>query len=280
MYLITGASGHVGREIIARLVQAGERVRAYVRDPAKLQAWRARIDIVAGDYDTPDIFARALDGVDGVFMMNIGNAAAFRRLISEAAAKGTPRAVFLSTSIIDLLPDNALARMHREKEDIIREAGLTGRFLRPVGFMSNTYLWAESIKAQGVVHNAFGTARFAPIAPEDIASVAVRALTDAALDREVLTLTGSEMISVPEQVAALAAALDKPLRCVDISLETARQNLVQNGIPEVIAASVVQAYQAVREGLNVAQTDTVEQVTGRSPMRFGEWVRGHVGQFA
>lgn len=280
MYLVTGASGNVGSQVVDQLVTAGHAVRAYVRDSSKLAQWEGRIDVVAGDYDTPDAFSAALDGpVDGVFLMNVGSADTFRELIARVAAKHVRRVVFLSTQMVESAPDTLLGRLHREKEDIIRAAGLDGRFLRPTGFMSNTYLWLPSIRANGVVPNPMGEGRAAPIAPEDIAAVAVRALTDASLTESTLTLTGGEIISIPEQVALLAQVVDRPLRCVDITLEEAAQNLARAGLPQPIAASVVKAYEEVKAGRAAGPTDTVERLLGRKPVRFEQWLKAHAERF-
>ncbi|CAB3717410.1 NAD(P)H-binding protein [Trinickia soli] len=280
MYLVTGASGNVGSQIVAQMLAAGHAVRAYVRDPSKLAQWNGRVDVVAGEYDTPDAFSAALDGpVEGVFLMNVGSADTFRELIARVAAKRVRRVVFLSTHMVESAPDTLLGRLHREKEDIIRTAGLDGRFLRPTGFMSNAYLWLPSVRASGVVPNPMGDGRAAPIAPEDIAAVAVRALTDASLTERELVLTGGEIISVPEQVALLSQAIDRPLRCADITLEQATDNLTRAGLPQPIAASVVKAYEQVKAGRAAKATDTVERLLGRKPLRFEQWLQTHVEHF-
>lgn len=280
MYLITGASGNVGSEVVSQLLAAGQSVRVYVRDASKAAQWGNRVEVAVGDYDTPDAFSAALDdGVKGVFLMNIGSVDAFRELVARAAMRSAMRVAFLSTTMVESAPDTLLGRLHGEKEDIIRQAGLDGRFLRPTGFMSNAYLWRPAIKEQSIVPNPMGTGLAAPIAPEDIAAVTVRALTDAALSDEVLRLTGGELISVPQQVALLAQALDRPLRCVDITLDEAAENLTRFGLPQPVAASVVSAYEAVKTGRAATMTDTVERVLGRKPMRFEQWLAQHLDRF-
>src|SRR5262249_53298798 len=158
----------------------------------------------------------------------------------------------------------------------IRESGLPAKFLRPGGFMSNAYQWIRSIQTEGVVYSALGDTRFPPIAPEDIAGVAVRALLDPMLAGEVYEMTGGELVSVPEQVNILATVLGRPIRCVDIPIETAIQNLIRAGIPAQVAAAVGESYEAVRNGRVVAVKDTVEKLTGHKPMMFEAWARAHV----
>lgn len=143
--------------------------------------------------------------------------------------------------------------------------------------MSNSLRWAESIRSQGVVYNPMGEGRFAPVAPEDIASVAVCALQDKA--ELIFEITGGEVLSVPEQVAILARLLGKPIGCVDISIETAEQEMVRSGVPQTVAAAVGESYRRIREGAFGRANETVERVTGKQPMGFEAWARKHIQSF-
>src|SRR5277367_2172495 len=170
-------------------------------------------------------------------LMNGGpDAASFRRLVAAAKVWGDPRIVFLST-ILAGMPDSRMGQLHKEREDAIRESGLPGKFVRPGGFMTNAFQWIGTIKAEGAVYNAMGNGKFAPIAPEDIAAVVVEALKAPNYPDEVFELTGRELLSVPEQVGILARVLGKPIRCVDVPVETAIQGLIRAGVPAQMAAA-------------------------------------------
>jgi uncharacterized protein YbjT (DUF2867 family) len=280
MYLVTGATGNVGSEVVARLVADGEEVRVFTRDPGKVAHWRDRVQAATGDFGEPATFARAIAGAEGAFLMNGGlEAESFRRLVAAAKAQGNPRIVFLST-ILATTPDLLIGQMHKDKEDAIRESGLPGTFLRPGAFMTNAYQWIGTIKAEGVVYNPMGAGKAAPIAPDDIAAVAVKALTTPSLAGEAFELTGGELLSVPEQVEILADVLGRPIRCVDVPAETAIQGLVRAGLPAHLAAAVGQSFEAVRQGLAADLRDTVERVTGHRPKTFEAWAREHASRFA
>src|SRR5262249_29091808 len=152
-----------------------------------------------------------------------------------------------------------IGRLHKQKEDTIRASVLRAKAVRPGGFMSNTYQWIGSTQAEGVVYNAMGDTKFPPIAPEDIALVAVKALLDPDLSGEAFELTGGELLSVADQVNILAKVLNRPIRCVDVPVEAAVQNLVRAGVPAQIAAAVGESYQAVRGGRIFGVKDTVEK---------------------
>lgn len=124
-----------------------------------------------------------------------------------------------------------------------------------------------------------GHRKFAPIAADDIAAVAVKALTTD-LSEEVLELTGGELITVPEQVRILADVLGKPLRCIDVPTETAVQNFIRAGVPAHIAAAVGESFETIRNGRFVVVRDTVARVTGNPPVTFEVWARKHASRFA
>jgi uncharacterized protein YbjT (DUF2867 family) len=279
IYLIAGATGNVGSEVVTQLVTAGHRTRVFTRDPQKVARWGDRVEVAPGDFQKPDTFAHALTDVDAVFLMHQSpDQEAFARLIDAVRESGQPRIVFLS-SLAAIQHDLQIGRLHKQKEDSIRKSGLQAKFLRPGGFMSNAYQWIGTINAEGVVYNALGDAKFPPIAPEDIASVAVRALVDPTLSGDVFELTGGELLSIPEQVNILAEILGRPIRWVEVPVETAVQNLIRGGVPAQMAAAVGESFAALRNGLSVTMKDTVARVTGHTPMTFGTWVRKHASRF-
>lgn len=280
MILVTGATGNVGGELAAQLVQSGHAVRLFTRDAAKLAAWKGRAEIATGSYDQPETFARAAAGVQAIFLMNSGlRSDAFQQLVDVAKQQGVKRVVMLSTLFAR---DSAseIGVRHKTQEDILRASGLECAFLRPGGFMSNTYQWIDSIRSEGVVYNALGEGKFPPIAPEDIAAVAAKALTAPTLAQEMYEMTGGELVTVRDQVAALSRVLNKPLECRDVPVEHAVENLIRGGLPPAVAASVGKSFEAVRQGKGANILDTVEKITGRPATTFAAWAEKHAARFA
>jgi (4-alkanoyl-5-oxo-2,5-dihydrofuran-3-yl)methyl phosphate reductase len=278
MYLVTGATGNVGSEVVEQLLAGRKKVRVFTRDPGKVAHWNDRVEVVAGDLQQPDTFAQALADVEAIFLMHQGpDLEVCKQLVAAGKDKGNPRIAFLST-ILASAPDSQIGKLHKDKEDAIRESGLPGTFVRPGGFMTNLYWWIGTIKTENVVRNPMGTGRLASIAPEDIAAVAVKAMTQDLPD-EVFELTGGELLSVPQQVDILAKVLGKPIQCVDVPTETAIQDLLRIGLPAQAAAAIGASFEAIRDGRVTVVKDTVEKVLGRRPMTFETWARRHALRF-
>jgi uncharacterized protein YbjT (DUF2867 family) len=279
MYLVTGATGNVGSQVVEELLAQGKQVRVFTRDRNKVSQWSDRVQVAIGDLTDPQTFTQAAAGVEGIFLMNgVLDGKIFRQLLQGAKGHGVCRIVFLS-SVLAALPDLQIGQLHKDKEDAIREAGFEASFIRTTGFMSNAGQWLSSIRAEGVVYNAMGSGKSAPIAPEDIAAVAAKALIAPRPLDQVIDVTGGELLTVPEQVNILSKAIGKPLRSIDVPIEAAVQGLVGNGLPLPVATAVAASFAAIRDGRVSQINGNVEQVTGRQPMTFAAWAQKHAARF-
>lgn len=280
MYLVTGATGNVGGNVVTQLLAKGKKVRVFARDPQRLGKWRADVEVAVGDFENPESFGRAVAGAEAVYLIN-GRiyAQSFHALVAAAQNAGRPRIVFQSMLLADD-PGSEIGQLHKQQEDAIRQSGLPGKFIRPGGFMSNCLQWLPTIRREGVVRNTMGTGRYTPVAPEDIAAVAVKALTVPSISEEIFEITGSEFVTVPEQVEILAALMNRKIEALDIPVETAVADMLRAGVPERVAQAVGKNYTAVREGKATRMTDTVLRVTGKPPMTFPTWVHRHAAKFS
>ena len=95
MFLVTGGTGNVGREVAAALAAAGEPVRALARSGAPADAPDG-VEYVTGDLNRPDTLAPALQGVRGLFLLPGYDGTA--ELLAEAGRAGAEHVVLLSGS--------------------------------------------------------------------------------------------------------------------------------------------------------------------------------------
>ncbi|WSD21469.1 SDR family oxidoreductase [Streptomyces phaeochromogenes] len=287
MILITGATGTIGSEVVRQLAQRGEKVRALTRDPSKAKAQaRARVpdgsgagaeaavEVVRGDYLDPASVDAAMSGASAVFLVGVlgpDDADRDRALVEQARAAGVHRVVKLSAIGTG---DPAVGRVgswHLPGEQAVRESGLEWTVLRPSAFASNTLSWAEAIRAGEPVPNMTGDGLQGVIDPRDVSEVAVEALLSARHAGHTYTLTGTELLSVPDQAAVLADVLGRPVATEDLTPDESRARLTEWGMNTEYAEGVLAGSAYVRGGRNAVVTEEVRQVLGRPPRTYREW---------
>ena len=98
MYLITGATGNIGRSVVDLLHEQGHEVRALVRDASRAELLPPGIDVAVGDLDDADSVSAALRGVDSVFLLHAGSGTTQTEIMIDAArSTGVNRIVLLSS---------------------------------------------------------------------------------------------------------------------------------------------------------------------------------------
>ncbi|MFI9506383.1 NAD(P)H-binding protein [Nocardia sp. NPDC052566] len=275
MILVTGATGNIGTELVRALSEAGQRVRAVVRDPAKA-ALPDGVEAVAGDLNKPETFAAALDGVRAMFLLpGYDNQ---DDLLDRAKRAGVDHVVLLSggsAALEDL--NNAVSSYMTLSERTVRASGLSWTFLRPRAFMSNALRWLPQLAEGDVVRLDFPEVPLASIDPADIAAVAAVALTGDDLTGRVLDLTGGAALLPAEQVAILGEVLGRPLVAQGLTHEESRAQMTATIPLKYVAAFFSFYVDGVLDETTVHPT--VFEVTGRAPRTFEQWARTHAEAF-
>lgn len=272
--LVTGATGTVGRAVVAELLAAGQRVRAAVRDPASAEL-PAEAELVRLDFNEPATAGSAFDGVDRLFLMRppaISDVrTALTPVVQAAAAGGVRRVVVLS--VMGVNP----ALPHWRMERMVTGAGLSSTALRPSYFSQNLLsAFGEGIRESSQLRLAAGNGRVSFVDTRDIAAVAAKVLTDPeAYPQRAMTLTGPEALTFAEAAALLAAELGRPVTYVRQSLLERRRELRVQG--EESAYVWVQLVIDVTTRLGLAKTVTqdVSNVLGRPATSLASFVRDH-----
>ena len=202
------------------------------------------------------------------------------RFLALDTPAGVKRLVKLSSLDAHFGPEGAsIGAWHAQGEAALRESGVAWTFLRPGGFMTNALNWAHGIRAAGKIRASTGEGRIAMIHPDDLAEVAVAALTLPAFDGQTLELTGPRALTYAEMAELLGRALGKPVAFVPFSDADARQQLLGLGMPAEEADGLVELWRSVREGALSRVTDTVQRVLGRPARTFEAWVEENLAAF-
>jgi len=276
--LVTGATGNVGRPLVADLLADGARVRALTRNPAAA-GFPPGVTVTGGDYATPGILAEAVRGADAVFV-NIG---ALRELADDliAAARdaGAGKIVMLSSIAVRDEGDQilSLGRQHKAIEDAVKAAGIDWTILRCGGFAANTLTWAASVRAEGVVRFPYGQAALAPVAEQDIAAAAVRVLLDPGHAGQTYVLTGAESLTQVQQAEAIGKALGRPVRFEELSPGQFRQFAAQH-FPAPVVEDLLKVL-ASCVGQTAYMTADLEKLIGRPATSYAQWAVQHADAY-
>lgn len=281
MILITGASGHVGRELVAQLAHSGEPIRALVRDPARAENLPRAAELVVGDLSDLATLPPALEGVDRLFVLFPGiDHAPVGHLLTAARTAGVERLTYLSSYAVGIEPLPAMGRFHHEREQLIASHDIPATVLRPAGFMTNTLDWLATLRSDGFVLDPVGPGRAALIDPADIAAVAAATLLDGRHVGATYTLTGDEPLTVREQAHILEQAVGRPIPVREVaSPEEAVRFRYPDGAPPALAAAIVQGLRQMRADTEGFLTHDVERLLGRAPRSFADWCRRHADAF-
>ncbi|MFI0203487.1 NAD(P)H-binding protein [Streptomyces sp. NPDC016734] len=265
--LVIGATGTTGRRTADRLIAAGHRVRAASRGATPLPG----AEPVRFDWYDPAGFDTAVTGADRVYLVPpIGDpdpAAVMLPFLDRARAAGVRRAVLLSSSAI-AEGGPAVGQVHRALPGLFDEWAV----LRPSWFMQNftgAHAHADSIRTDGEILTAAGSGRVGFVDADDIAAVAVRALTDDRAPDTDLVLTGPRALSHDDIAAIITDVTGRPVVHRPLTYEAMCERLAAV-IPPEFAAMLAGMDRAIAEGAEDRTTDTVLRLTGRPPHGFRE----------
>jgi uncharacterized protein YbjT (DUF2867 family) len=266
MIMVMGATGNVGQPLVRILAAAGEEVTAVSRRIEEVPA-----GVLARQGDLADPSTLPFEGVSAVFLMVPGDfRGTLEPVLARARAAGVTRVVLLSTQGV------GTGRFPAVFEDAVRASGLKWTVLRPAGFASNAFQWAESVRTRREVAAPFAEVALPVIDPEDIAAVAAAALREASHEGKTYVLTGPSPLTPRDQAAAIEA-VGEPVRFVSQTREEARSVLL-GFMPSQVADVTLDILGAPTPEEQRVSPD-VEQVLGRPPKPFTEWVSRFAGAF-
>ncbi|GAA1892637.1 NAD(P)H-binding protein [Streptantibioticus ferralitis] len=263
--LVIGATGTTGSRVASQLAAGGHRVKAASRGATAVDGAQA----VRFDWNHPATFDEALSGTDRVYLIpplgSLEPAALMLPFLRQARAAGVRRAVLLSSSAIPF-GGPAAGQVHQALPGLFDEWAV----LRPSWFMQNftgDHPHAQSIRANGTILTATGEGRVGFVDADDIAAVAVHALTDAQAPNTDLIITGPQALSYGDIAAVLTQLTGRTVTHRQLTYEQMRDRLAA-ALPPEFAAMLAGMDRAIAEGAEDRTTDTVQRLTGRPPHSF------------
>ena len=255
MIAVTGATGKLGRQVVAGLLEKvpASEIVAAVRTPDKAADLAALgVQVREADYTKPETWASALVGADKVLLISGNDIGADRVTQHQAvtdAAKDAGVMLLAYTSILhaDTTPLK-LAETHKKTEKNIRASGLPFVFLRNGWYFENqTAALAPAIQ-HGAILGTAGDGRFASAAIADYAAAAVAVLTQPGQENKVYELAGDAPYTMTEMAAEVTKHTGKQVVYTNLPPDGYQSALVSFGIPAFLAGYLVDAEEGAAKG--------------------------------
>jgi uncharacterized protein YbjT (DUF2867 family) len=258
--LVLGATGKTGRRIIERLRARGVPTRAGSRSGQP-----------PFDWEDPATWAPALEGVGSAY-------------ISYYPDLAVPGAVEATRSFAELAVGSGVRRLAllsgrgepeaERAERAVRDTGADLTILRSTWFMQNfseDYMLDHVLS--GEIRLPAGDVPTPFLDIDDLADIAVEALTDDRHVGQLYELTGTRSLTMAEVAAEISAAADREVRYVPVSLDQHATEAAEHGVPPEFVEFLTYLFAEVVDGRNASTTDGVRRALGREPRDFGDYAR-------
>jgi uncharacterized protein YbjT (DUF2867 family) len=297
MILITGATGYIGRHLVARLVAQGERPRCLVRDinRAKRILHTDKVELVNGATTSPDSLDAAVQGVDTIIhaaFLTADNKQSAGNEYEKTNVQGTANLIksakkadvkrIIEISGLGTKPDKPGSYMQGRylSEKMLKESGLDWIIIQPsVLFGKNAPFikgLAELIRTSPVVPLiGGGKIMFQPIYVEDVVTVIIRVLEDSAdTTNRTYTIGGPAYYSFTQVIDVLLKTMHKQRfkAPAPISLVGVGAAVMEAVLPK---PPITKAAMTLFTFDNITDLKSVERDFGFTPMSFTTYMKEH-----
>ena len=258
--LVLGAGGKTGRRIVERLRAQGHPVRA-----------GSRAGQPPFDWEDPTTWPTALQGAS----------AAYISYYPDLAAPGAPEAVGALTEValqqgvqrLVLLSGRGEEEAQRS-EQALQQSRAAWTIVRSSWFAQNfsESFFLEPILAGEVALPTEGVGEpFIDV--EDIADVAVAALTEPGHEGRLYEVTGPRLLTFADAIEEIGRACGRELRYIPIAGDEFASRLAADGVPDEVTGLLLYLFSEVLDGRNARVADGVQQALGRPPRDFADFAR-------
>jgi uncharacterized protein YbjT (DUF2867 family) len=266
--VLTGSLGNIGKPLAVELLQKGHRVTVISSTPERQADIEALGALAAvGTMQDVEFLTQTFTGADMVYLMEAweGIGSIFDNTVDFVAGfenigrnyrlaverSGVKKIVHLSSIGAHTDQGTGSLYLHNRVENIMGQLpeDVVIKFMRPVGFYTNIFRYAQTIKAQGAIIQTYGGDRKEPwVSPIDIAS-AIAEEMEKPFEKRSVRYLASEEISPNEIASVIGTAIGKPdLKWEVISDEEMLRQMLAAGMNRWIAKGFVDMQAAQRSG--------------------------------
>ena len=274
--LVTGGTGHVGSEVVKELQRHKADVRLLVRKsdgPAP-----AGVEAVIGDLLDPVSVAKAMEGVDKLYLLNaVLPDELTQGLIAYDLAKKLKlrHVVYHSVFRVEHLKDVPHFASKLAIESALREFDVPFTIIRPNYFMQNDATLKDALTKTGVYPMPLGQVGISAVDIRDIAEAAAIALTSDGHFGKTYNLNGPEVLSGPKIASIWSGLLGKEIRYLGDDMDAFEEQMRKKA-PSWSAFDIRMMFQGYLERGFAAETGDLETLTkllGHTPRRYEDFAK-------
>jgi len=269
-FLITGATGHLGRLVVEQLLVAGvpaSDIIATGRATDKIKDLADRgVQVRAVEFGDPAAVRAAVADADRVLLISGmdpgGRVAQHRNVIDAAREAGTGLIAY--TSIVNAGTTTIrLAADHQATEQLLRHSGVPYVLLRNSWYHENYTDRLPAFLARGAIPGSAGEGRISAAGRADYAAAAVRVLTTDGHADQAYELGGDEPFTLAQLAAEISAQSGEEVRYVDLPEAEYAKALKEHGVPELMADMVAETDAAAAHGTLYTASGDLNALTAR-----------------
>ena len=282
MILITGASGSVGRAVLAEVVRSGEKHRAMYRSKKDAANAPEGTEAVIADFSDKASLGPALRGVESVYLVcsPIPELVQLEGNAIEASEAAGVRRIVLNSALGAGDYGKSFPSWHRKVEDKLKASKIAHCILRPNSFMQNVLMYyAPAIRTQGAFYSAMGNARISYLDVRDVAAVAAKALRSSQHDGKTYELNGPEALTCTEVAEGISRHAGITARYVEIPAEAQRKAMLDQGMPEWQVSALLDLQEYYTGGRGRTVDGVLDGLLGRHPITMDRFLEEFAGQF-
>ncbi len=271
--LVTGGTGTVGTQLVARLLERDCEVRVMTRSPENGGNGRPGAERVFGDLTEPESLNAAFDGVDRVYLLtplDPDEAELGRAGVRAAREAGVERLVFQSVHNVHDHPEPPHFQSKIEIEEAVRESGVAWTFICPNSFFQNDLRLKEPMLQHGIYPHPFGSAGASRVDVRDIADAAVVALLDPGHDGKSYPVAGPDVLTAEGTAAIWGRHLGREILYTGDDLDVWSAE-ARKMLPGWLVEDLVVMYGVFQErGLIASEEDLqlTREIVGHDPRSF------------
>lgn len=281
--LITGATGNISSEIIAKLKGSGHRLSALVRNPEKAAALEQQgVKVHGGDLEKPWTLGPAFAGADTVWILTPPGPRAPEQSSNAlwAARQGGAKHVVRMSAIHAAYNAPTInSRMHALSDAELAASGIAFTILKPHFFAQNMMMVAKSVAEQGMIYFALADGKMGIVDTRDIGDFAAHVLTTPGHEGKTYTLTGPASLSMHDIAATIGVAVGKDVKYVAVPVDAAKQSMSQMGMDDWTVNLMGDYMTAYSANWGDLVTDDFQRVTGKAPRSFMQFATDFAGAF-